>query len=83
MSRHIPAESRGWVFRPGKTAEDFVRVTANGEEIAVTRTDSLAEASFARKPSAILIATICRQFPDAHVTGAYLTPQGEVRLIHV
>ena len=63
MSRHIPAESRGWVFRPGKTAEDFIRVTANGEEIAVTRTDSLAEASFSRKPSAILIATICRQFP--------------------
>lgn len=83
MSRHIPAESRGWVFHPGKTAEDFVRVTANGEEIAVTRTDSLAEASFVRKPSAILIATIRRQFPDAHVTGAYTTPQGEVRLIHV
>ena len=79
----IPMELRGWVFRPEKDASDFVRVTTDAKATSVTRVSDLAQATFARKPSALLISLVCAHFPQAHVTGAYLTPQGIVELIHV
>lgn len=78
----IPLPARGWVFRPEKGASDFIRVTVNAEATSVTRVSDLAQATFARKPSAMLISLVCAHFPQAHVTGAYLTPQGAVELIH-
>ena len=79
----IPPHARGWVFRPEKDAKDFIRVTADAEATSVTRVSELAQATFAHKPSAMLISLVCAHFPQAHVTGAYLTPQGAVELIHV
>ena len=79
----IPPTARGWVFRPERDASDFIRVTADAEATSVTRVSDLAQATFARKPSAMLISLVCAHFPQAHVTGAYLTPQGTVELIHV
>lgn len=79
----IPATSRGWVFRPERDAKDFIRVTVGAEATAVARVEGLSQATFTRKPSAMLISLICAHFPQAHVTGAYLTPQGAVELIHV
>ena len=82
-TKHIPPHARGWVFRPEKEASDFIRVTADAEATSVTRVSDLAQATFAHKPSAMLISLVCAHFPQAHVTGAYLTPQGAVELIHV
>ena len=79
----IPMELRGWVFRPEKEAEDFVRITFDAEAVSIHRVTDLSQATFARKPSAMLSSLICAHFPDAHVTGAYHTPQGIVELIHV
>ena len=79
----IPMELRGWVFRPEKDAEDFVRVTSDAEAVSIHRVADLSQATFTRKPSAMLISLVCAHFPDAHVTGAYRTPQGVVELLHV
>ena len=79
----IPPHARGWVFRPERDAKDFIRVTVGAEATAVARVADLSQATFTHKPSAMLISLICAHFPDAHVTGAYHTPQGIVELIHV
>ena len=79
----IPPPARGWVFRPERDAKDFIRVTVGAEATAVARVKGLSQATFTRKPSAMLISLICAHFPQAHVVGAYLTPQGAVELIHV
>lgn len=78
----IPPTARGWVFRPERDAKDFIRVAVGAEATAVTRVEGLSQATFTRKPSAMLISLICAHFPQAHVVGAYLTPQGVVELIH-
>lgn len=82
-AKHIPPPARGWVFRPEGGASDFIRVTVDAEVTSVARVSDLAQATFARKPSAMLISLICTHFPQAHVTGTYLTPQGAVELIRV
>jgi len=81
--KNIPKAYRGWVFRPEKSAEDFVRVSISTDGTSVSRTAELSKACFAQSPSAILIATICSVFPDAHVVGAYRAPCGGVRLLNV
>ena len=61
----IPMELRGWVFRPEKEAEDFVRITFDAEAVSIHRVADLSQATFTRKPSAMLISLICAHFPEA------------------
>lgn len=77
-----PPDSRGWVFRPTKAAEDFIKVTVAQEATSFHRVTKVSEATFVKKPSAMLISMVCAHFPDAHVVGAFISPQGVVGLVY-
>lgn len=80
--KRLPPDSRGWVFRPTKTAEDFIKVTVDQEATSFHRVAKVTEATFVKKPSAMLISMVCAHFPDAHVVGAFISPRGAVELVY-